>query len=150
MRKQPTEEQKRKAAERRERLKAIAKRVAAMKPEERMAMIGSIGAIPTIEGRALSFFNSCFVLSQMPNASMVGGFRQWKAHGRSVMKGATGLGIWCPLGKSKSAEGDAPAASDLDGEERGRPRFMIGTVFDITQTCAMDDAEAVAELAEAV
>src|SRR5262249_5129698 len=45
---------------------------------------------------ALSAFNSCLVLRQLPNASMVGGFRQWLDKGRAVRKGEHGLMIWLP------------------------------------------------------
>jgi hypothetical protein len=134
-RRQPTAEQKRKAAERRERFTVLAKQVAAMGEDERAALVMRIGAIVTVEGRALSVFNSVLVLTQLPGASLVGGFLQWKAHGRSVRKGAVGLMIWIPT-KGKA---DGPKAVDDTTGEPGtdgpkRAGFVMGTVFDVSQT----------------
>ncbi len=57
-RRQPTAEQKAKAAERRERCRALAAQVAALSEDERAALVMKVGAIVTCEGRALSPFNS--------------------------------------------------------------------------------------------
>ncbi len=46
-RRQPTAEQKAKAAERRERFRALAAQVAAMTDDERMALVMKVGAIVT-------------------------------------------------------------------------------------------------------
>ena len=105
-RRQPTAEQRAKAAERRERFAALAGQVARMTDDERAALVARVGAIVTCEGRALSAFNSCLVLTQLPTASMVGGFWQWKDKGRSVRKGAQGLMIWIPTTKG---DADQPA-----------------------------------------
>src|SRR4051812_49985945 len=102
---QPTAQQKAAAAERRTRFTELAKRVAALTDDERAALVARVGAVVTCEGRALSVHNSCLVLTQLPTASMVGGFRQWQAHGRSVRKGERGLCIWGPT----SRKGDATA-----------------------------------------
>jgi hypothetical protein len=146
-RKAPTEEQKQRAAERRERFRALAKTVAEMTDAERAALVDRCGAVVTIEGHPLSFFNTCLVLSQNPGASVVGGFAQWVKAGRSVRKGERGLGIWVPLGKSKGEDAPAAAAGDqsADGNDAaGRPRFIMGTVFDIAQTDEVEVAAAVA------
>src|SRR5438067_10467069 len=103
-RRQPTAEQRARAAERRERFTALAGRVARMTDEERAALVAHVGAVVTCEGRALSAHNSCLVLTQLPTASMVGGFRQWQAHGRSVKKGEHGLMIWVPTTRKTDAE----------------------------------------------
>jgi hypothetical protein len=92
-RRQPTAEQKQKAAERRERFTALAKQVASMSEDERSALVMKVGAIVTCEGRALSVHNSCLVLTQLPTASIVGGFWQWQDKGRKVRKGEHGLMI---------------------------------------------------------
>jgi hypothetical protein len=52
-RRQPTAEQKRKAAKRRERFTVLAKHVAAMGEDERAALVLRMGAIVTVVGRAL-------------------------------------------------------------------------------------------------
>jgi hypothetical protein len=134
-RRQPTAEQKQKAAERRERFTVLAKQVAAMGEDERAELVMRTGAIVTVEERALSVFNSCLVLTQLPGASLVGGFLLWKAHGRSVRKGAVGLMIWIPTkGKADApkAEGDVSGETGSDGPRRAG--FVMGTVFDVSQT----------------
>ena len=135
---QPTAQQKAAAAERRERFTALAKRVAEMSDDERAALVAHVGAVVTCEGRALSAHNSCLVLTQLPTASMVGGFRQWKAHGRSVRKGEHGLMIWVPTSRKENAEptaGPTQPAGDAPAEGEGkRAGFVMGTVFDVTQT----------------
>src|SRR5262245_53593411 len=112
------------------------------------AMVSSV--IRTIEGRELSIFNQCLLVNQLGTASIVGGFQQWKRAGRSVVKGERGLAIWIPTGRRAAGADESaaePASGDVfslvDGEpadgpgegQRGAVRgFVIGTVFDISQT----------------
>ena len=111
-RRQPSAEQRAKAAERRERFRVLAKQVADMTDDERAALVMKVGAIVTCEGRALSVHNSCLILNQLPTASMVGGFRQWKDKGRSVKKGEHGLMIWVPTGtRNTRSSPSAPVRS---------------------------------------
>jgi len=130
MRRQATEEQKAKAIERRERFRQLVKHVSAMSEDERTALVMKCGAIVTCEGRALSPLNSCLILTQFPTASMVGGFLQWKDHGRSVKKGAVGISIWVPTGRKKE---QAELKEISEGKEKPGG-FIMGTIFDITQT----------------
>lgn len=95
-----------------------------MEEIERMKIVERVGAVPTCEGRALSPFNSCLILYQRPSASLVGGFQQWKRAGRAVRKGERGLGIWIPTAAKR--EGELDDSEDV--------RFLMGTVFDISQT----------------
>jgi hypothetical protein len=136
-RRQPTPEQKAAAAERRARFTALANRVAEMSDDERAALVARVGAVVTCEGRELSVHNSCLVLTQLPAASMVGGFRQWQAHGRSVRKGEHGLMIWVPTNRTADAEPNTsttqPADAPAEGDEK-RAGFVMVTVFDISQT----------------
>ena len=135
-RRQATEEQKRAAAERREKFRALAKQVAEWPDETRAALVNRCGAVVTCEGRALSFVNTCLVLTQRPGASMVGGFAQWLKIGRAVRKGETGLGIWVPtMTGEKAAEPATEGAAE--GEAKGGPRFIMGIVFDVSQTDAV-------------
>jgi len=137
-------EQKAAKTARRERFRALVKQVAAMSDEERAQLIARAGAVVTCEGRALSPVNTSLLLIQMPNASMVGGFRQWLKAGRCVNKGQHGAMIWVPL---KKAEGqrlkaetevaDTEPAKESEAESgsaRSRSHFIIGTMFDISQT----------------
>ena len=136
-RRTPTAEQRQHAAERRGRFRALAAQVAEMSDDERAALVMRVGAIVTCEGRALSPFNSCLVLSQLPTASMVGGFWQWKDKGRAVRKGARGLMIWIPKHRGDASE-EAPPVTDASGgeseEKAKRSSFVTGTVFDVSQT----------------
>jgi hypothetical protein len=124
MKRIPTAEQKQSAAARRERFRSLVKQVAQMSDEQRGEIVNRIGAVPTVEGRSLSPFNSCLILTQLPTASMVGGFQQWLRSGRAVRKGEHGLGIWVPtVAKAPEPEGDEAEVN-----------FIMGTVFDIGQT----------------
>lgn len=77
----------------------------------------------TAEGRALSIHNNCLVIAQRGTATVVGGYKQWLAHGRQVNKGEKGLCIW--IHTSKKAENPG----ELD-----KTYFVMGNVFDISQT----------------
>lgn len=129
MKRQPTEAQKAQAKARREQFRKIVKQIAALPPEQR-ATIAAKCPIATCEGHMLSFFNMCLVASQKADATIVGGFRQWREQGRTVRKGEHGLGIWIPLAHGKAE----PDASEAESDTDDKPRFMMGTVFDISQT----------------
>ena len=140
-RRQPTEEQKAAAAERRAKFRTLCKQISEMPTEARMALVERIGAVPTCEGRALSVYNSCLLITQFPTVSMVGGFRQWIDKGRCVRKGEHGLMIFIPRAGRKT-EADAGEMSDDE------VRFFMGTVFDVSQTCELSaEAEEMEEIA---
>ena len=115
--------------QRREARYQLARDIAAMTEEQR-ASLAARSSIATIEGRTLSPFNACMVASQCPNATIVGGFRQWLAAGRCVRKGEHGFAIWCPT--SKKTEDDS---------EETAVRFVLGTVFDVSQTDEITDQQ---------
>ena len=146
-----TPEQRAKTQERREKFRALVKQVAAMTEEDRAAIVERIGAAPTCEGRALSHFNTVLLVSQCPNVSMVGGFRQWIRQGRQVRKGERGHYIWIP--KHKDEDGRAETA-EAAAAEADKPNFVMGVVFDISQTEERREGDAVvveaAEIAESV
>lgn len=125
-----TPEQKAAAAERRERMRKLAKQISAMDERERQMMVVNHGSVVTIRGHSLSVHNSCMLIYQCNRVSVVGGFRQWKTAGRSVRKGERGLSIWVPLGNDGP---ELPADDDAE-DKGGKPRFALGTVFDVTQT----------------
>ncbi len=126
-RKNITPEQKAKAEEKRAKFRAMVRQVAAMSEAERQAMSDRIGAVVTCEGRALSPRNTMLAYMQFPGVSMVGGFKQWIRQGRCVAKGQHGISIWIPCAGKKSDEG-----------EEGEMYFTSGTVFDISQTQAIE------------
>lgn len=124
-----TEEQIEARDKRRAAFRELWKVVAKMPVQERVAMAHKFG-ITTCDGRELSLCNQILVAMQSPRASFVGGFRQWLKHGRAVRKGEHGAMIWVPIGR-KSEESSTEASNDEAGE---KPGFIIGTVFDISQT----------------
>jgi hypothetical protein len=111
---------------RRDRARAIARELKAMTDAERAALAARVGVV-TIEGRPLSFRNTCLLAFQNAAVTVVGGYRQWQTAGRQVRKGEHGLMIWIPTTRK------APAAPEgAEGEDE--TRFLVGTVFDIAQT----------------
>ena len=126
MRKQPTPEQKARAAERRAKLREIAQKISKLPEADRAALVDHWPV--TIEGHRLSLHNACMIALQ-GSATVVGGFQQWKKAGRSVRKGQHGFGIWVPIGLPKKTEANPEpnGANDPQG-------FTVGTVFDISQT----------------
>lgn len=131
-----TVEQKTKAKERRRMMAQLAQRVSKMSEAERVQLVGD-GWPVTIEGHRLSMHNACMLACQRQGVSVVGGFRQWRRASRSVCKGEHGQAIWVPLSKPESKPGE-DAESEEETEEPQRPRFMLATVFDISQTKALD------------
>jgi hypothetical protein len=143
-RRAPTAEQSARAAERREKFRDLARKIAALSDAERSELVVRAGAVLTCEGRALSLVNTLSLVMQRPGVSVVGGFWQWKRCGRRVRKGETGLSLWIPrVGKVEGSAADGPADLSYGGEpigdaagQRAAPsrRFIVGTVFDVSQT----------------
>lgn len=138
-RKQPTEEQKAAAAAKREKFRQLCKMIGDMSEDARMLIVDKIGGVINTDGRKLSVFNSCLLASQLPTVSQVGGFQQWRRIGRKVKKGERGLSLWIPCGGGGKAEG-GPADVANNGEpigdatDKSGSRFMMGYVWDISQT----------------
>ena len=135
-RKPLTDEQRAKSEERRAKFTELAKQIGAMSEEQRAAMAAKMAGVVTIEGRVLSIHNACLIACQNPSATMVGGFNQWKAHGRSVRKGEHGLMIWAPKHRAEDPNRQPGEMSDKDL----RPGFIMVTVFDVAQTEAIEAA----------
>jgi len=131
-----TPEQQAAYEERREQIRAVTKKISDLSPEEREDMAREIGTILTCERRALSPFNCCMLAFQRPDATIVGGFRQWQQVGRKVKKGERGCYIWIPLG-DRSTPGEAVP------DER---RFKLVAVFDVSQTEPLDAEDSDATL----
>ena len=143
MKRQPTAEQKQAAAERRQKLRALVARIAKMGDAERAQI--TQGLATTIDGHVLSFKNQMLLALQLPRATVVGGFRQWIKAGRMVQKGQHGASIYVPTGTSKPT--DEPSETEI---ENGGPRFLLATVFDISQTQPFDAAQNDTDEPEAV
>jgi len=123
MKKHATESQKQAAKERREKLAAMAKQIAAMPPEDRAKLAAQ--GVATIEGHALSLKNAMLLMMQRAQVSVVGGFQQWRQAGRVVRKGEKALALWIPVSRKET---------DESGAETVNPGFRIANVFDISQT----------------
>ena len=132
-----TEEQKQRATERRQKLQEICKQVKAMGDGERARMASRM-QVHSVTGGTLSPHNQCMISFQFPSASIVGGFRQWKKAGRCVRKGEHGIGIWCPR------------FNKLDNESEELEGFLFGTVFDVSQTEEIAEAQHASEPLEAL
>jgi antirestriction protein ArdC len=127
-----TPEQAARTEARRTQFKALAQTIAALSPDERIALAERMPTT-TIEGHRLSVHNACLVASQNPSATMVGGFHQWIKAGRKVKKGEHGLMIWAPtMRRDRAAEEQAETAQDVRNARRAG--FVMVTVFDVSQT----------------
>ncbi len=74
--------------------------------------------------------NQAYLLTQMPSATDVRSFTEWKAAGRSVKKGEKALRVWLPKVREDAETGELTE------------RFILGPVFDISQTEPTADYEA--------
>ena len=111
--------------DRKARLSELRHKLAGLTEAERQAFTDR-GIIATVEGRTLSLHNTYMVYIQCNGIipSVVGGYRQWKAAGRQVIKGQHGMSILFPVGQKDQETGDILHAD----------RFYAATIFDISQT----------------
>ena len=111
--------------DRKTKLTELRRKLAGLTEAERQAFTDR-GIIATVEGRTLSRYNTYMVYIQCNGQapSIVGGYRQWKAAGRQVIKGQHGMSILFPVGQKDKETGDILHAD----------RFYAATVFDISQT----------------
>ena len=127
MKKSATPEQQAQAAERRAKFRKLAHDIGAMPDDKRAELARTLPVVVTVEGRTLSPTNTMLVVMQCPSATIIGGFRQWLKAGRVVRKGEHGLSIWIPSG--------------IKNDDNGVPddvHFLMGTVFDVSQTEAVE------------
>ena len=76
--------------------------------------------------------NNIFLIHmQRPGASRVAGFHTWKALGRSVKKGSSGIAILCPCVRSHQVEDEGTGETGTRSRLAG---FRIGYVFDVADT----------------
>ncbi len=125
---------------RRQAFRQLAAKIAALSEEQRQGIVSRVGAVMTCEGHALSFFNTCLLIHQRDTVSVVGGYQQWKRAGRQVRKEEHGMQIWIPIKGKKDDE--TPSVEELEADEEEKPAFIIGTVFDISQTDEVQDGGA--------
>ncbi len=134
-----TSQQKAAAQARRAQFRELCKKIDAMPEAERTAFAAKVLAT-TVEGHTLSFHNQMLIALQRDGVTLVGGYRQWSKAGRFVRKGEHGMMIWCATTARKEEKAEAEA-----GDEEAKPGFIMGTVFDISQTEPMPFPEALVE-----
>jgi antirestriction protein ArdC len=76
-----------------------------------------------------SFINTVLIHSQCPEATYVAGFRSWKAIGRHVRAGETGIRILAPVTRNRRQE-----VSSSSDENEALVAFRAVAVFDVSQT----------------
>jgi hypothetical protein len=117
---------------RRAQFRELAQRLAALSDDQRAALAERM-LVHTVEGRPLSLHNVCLLAMQQPRATLVGGFNQWRAQGRTVRKGEHGLMIWAPTKATIE-----PTATPVETGDGADPlKFITVTVFDVSQTDAI-------------
>lgn len=128
-----TAEQRAKADARKAQFRQFIKKVADMTEVERAELGRRMAGVVTADGGTLSLRNLMLIFLQHSGATVVGGFRQWLKHGRCVRKGEHGMMIWVPTVRGGQKTEGEPAPSE-NPEAQSELRFLIGTVFDISQT----------------
>ncbi len=89
-----------------------------------------------MNGGEFSLCNQMLLALQLPQATLVAGFRQWLKAGRCVRKGEHGASIWVPIGGRKVIDETGTLTTDTGGD---KPGFIAGSVFDIGQTDELSD-----------
>jgi hypothetical protein len=140
-RREPTAEQKEAAALRRQGIKNLCAIIKAMPEEKRVLLAHSYG-IRNTEGHELSVYNQCLLVHQNSSVSIVGGFAQWKKLDRHVKKGSKALAIWVPCTRKAEAGPGAIVPAGVDPSDLDESFFVIGNVFDISQTETTAEREA--------
>src|SRR5829696_1360958 len=74
--------------------------------------------------------NQAYLLTQNPTVTDVRSFTEWKAAGRSVKRGEKALRVWVPKLREDPETGELTE------------RFILGPVFDVSQTEPTVDYEA--------
>ena len=140
--------------------KAVADAVAKLTPEQRLQILEHYKGVMTIEERRLSEWNTWALCLQrvcqkngnfemngdkLPDLSIVGGFKQWKSHGRRVKKGEKAIYIAVPCFHGKQAKPEDGAMILPDQlksieENEMNPYFKMVPMFDVSQTEPIDAA----------
>ena len=115
---------------RKARFRELANKIDAMTDDQRAELASRIPSVFNVEGVRYSANNTCLLSFQRENVTLVGGFQQWLKAGRCVRKGEKGLMIWVKVGK----DNDATSAPTSTEQSDTSIRFIMGTVFDVTQT----------------
>jgi hypothetical protein len=126
--------------ERRSKFQALVKQLAELTDDERAARLRGFGFIKLSTQASYSPANSLLIAFQSANVArptILGGFAEWLKKGRAVRKGEHGFMIWVPIGAKKQEVQAVDAKGELTTmlqDASSDVRFIIGTVFDISQT----------------
>jgi hypothetical protein len=126
--------------ERRSHFRELVKQLAELSDQERAARLEGLGFIKLSSQAPYSPINSMLIAFQSTNGpcpTILGGFAEWLKKGRAVRKGEHGYMIWIPIGTKKQeihAVDTNGALTTMLQEASDDVRFLIGTVFDISQT----------------
>lgn len=131
-----TDEQRAKTEARKARFRELVKHIASLDDSARVELASRMPVV-SVEGRGLSVHNQCLIAMQYPSATVVGGFAQWLKHGRAVRKGQSGMMIWVPITRKANAEAAAALGVNPD-KQPDDTRFIMGTVFDVSQTDVLE------------
>jgi hypothetical protein len=115
-------------------------------PDAVAAMVSHLMATNSPKLLRYSMRNVAMLTTQAEDRGMtltdVDSFRGWIERGRCVRKGERGLRIVAPKGTEPPGDDSAEQADQGDGEDI-RVRFRMVTVFDLSQTDGIEDAEPV-------
>lgn len=78
--------------------------------------------------------NAMLIVMQNPDATVVRAYGAWKAEGRQVRKGETGIQIFAPAGAFQVEDRNAPVGDDGQPGKKTIQKFKVVFVFDISQT----------------
>jgi hypothetical protein len=119
---------------RRARFVELTHQIAGMTDDQRAELAAQMSRTSTVEGWELSANNRHLIAVQCPRARVVGGFIQWRKVGRTVRRGEQSIMIWAPTRKSAKPVESAETDGTQDTNGSTRPRFIMISVFDISQT----------------
>ncbi len=114
------------------RFRALVKELAELPEEERTRRFSALPFVKLSSGTAFSPSNAMLIAFQSGGKAVptvLGGFAEWLKQGRAVRKGEHGYMVWVPIGAKKPTDESPELPQNSDDVH-----FIIGTVFDISQT----------------
>lgn len=104
-----------------DKLKELRAFLSTMNESQRQAFVSKYGFV-SIESHSYSLVNQCLIAFQYPQATILGGYQQFRKANRQVKQGEHGLVIFYPSARKNDETGE----DDIS--------FYVGTIFDISQT----------------
>jgi len=85
-----------------------------------------------------SWGNTWLIHMQCPQATRVAGFGTWKKLKRFIKKGSKAIKIWCPRFGKKKVSVLNPTTGKKETQDEKFIYFVVGNVFDVSQTDGED------------